>query len=173
MRYSAASRCCAPGHGATPVRPSARGVRKGFTLIELMLVFCLVGIVMAVAIRSVGDTIRRDRVNKAMAILSADMEQAFAVAARQRTPMRLLFDSTRMTFSVAQRSDTTLKYRVRQFKTGDLALDYMSISRTTLDIMPSGLSADTLSLRLGIYSKSNSLYDRTLRMSRGGMVRIK
>jgi Tfp pilus assembly protein FimT len=142
-------------------------------MLELIFVFVLVGLVFSIAIRSVGDTIRRDRVNKAMAILSADLEQAFAVAARQRTPMRLLFDSAKMTFSIAERSDTTLKYRVRQFKTGDLALDYMSMSRTTLDILPSGLSADTLSLRLGIYSKSNSLYDRTLRMSRGGMVRIK
>jgi Tfp pilus assembly protein FimT len=142
-------------------------------MLELIFVFVLVGLVFSIAIRSVGDTIRRDRVNKAMAILSADLEQAFAIAARQRTPIRLLFDSTRMTFSVAERSDTTLKYRVRQFKTGDLALDYMSISRNTVDVLPSGLSADTLSLRLGIYSKSNSLYGRTLRMTRGGMVRIK
>jgi type II secretion system protein H len=148
-------------------------VRTGFTLLELMVVLCMVGLIAAISIRSVGDTIRRDRINKAMAILSADLEQAFSLAARQRTPIRLLFDSTKMTFSVAERSDTTLKYRVRQFKTGDLALDYMSLSRTTLDILPSGLSADTLSLRLGIYSKSNSTYDRTLRMSRGGMVRIK
>ena len=137
------------------------------------MVFVLVGIVMAIAIRSVGDTIRRDRVNKAVAIVSADLEQAFAIAARQRTPVRLLFDSTKMTFAVAERADTTLKYRVRQFKNGDLQLDYFSVNRTTLDILPSGLSADTLSLRMGIYSKNNALYDRTLRMTRGGMVRIK
>ena len=137
------------------------------------MVFVLVGIVMAIAIRSVGDTMRRDRVNKAVAIVSADLEQAFALAARQRTPIRLLFDSTRMTFAVVERADTTLKYRTRQFKNGDLQLDYYSVSRNTLDILPSGLSADTLSLRMGIYSKNNSLYDRTLRMTRGGMVRIK
>ncbi len=137
------------------------------------MVFVLVGIVMAIAIRSVGDTIRRDRVNKAVAIVSADLEQAFAIAARQRTPVRILFDSARMTFAVAERADTTLKYRVRQFKSGDLQLDYFAVNRTTLDILPSGLSADTLSLRMGIFSKNNALYDRTLRMTRGGMVRIK
>ena len=78
-----------------------------------------------------------------------------------------------MTFAVAERADTTLKYRTRQFKTGDIQLDYFAVSRNTVDILPSGLSADTLSLRMGIYSKNNALYDRTLRMTRGGMVRIK
>ena len=142
-------------------------------MIEMLMVFVLLGLVMAIAIRSVGDTIRRDRVNKAVAIVSADLEQAFAIAARQRTPVRVLFDSARMTLAIAERADTTLKYRVRQFKTGDMQLDYYSVNRTTLDILPSGLSADTLSLRMGIYSKNNALYDRTLRMTRGGMVRIK
>lgn len=151
----------------------ARRGRDGFTLIELLIVLALVGAVSAISIRSVGDTIRRDRVQKAAAIISTDLEQAFAIAARQRTPMRLLFDSARKKFAVAERSDTTLKYRTRQFATGDLALDYIAVSRTTLDIMPSGLSADTLSMRIGIYSRNGSRYDRTIRMTRGGLVRIK
>ncbi len=155
-----------------PQLPGERA-RKGFTLVELLIVLALIGIVASIAIRSVGDTMRRDRVVKSIAILSTDLEQAFAVAGRLRAPVRLLFDSTKRTFSVANRSDTTLKYRTRQFATGDLALDYMSVSRNTLDIMPSGLSTDTLSLRIGIYSKNGTTYDRTIRMTRGGLVRVK
>lgn len=147
--------------------------RQGFTLVELLIVLALVGIVASIAIRSVGDTIRRDRVQKAVAILSTDIEQAFAIAASQRTPVRLLFDSARKSFAVASRSDTTFKYRTRQFATGDLALDYMSSSSASLDVLPSGLSADTLRVILGIYSRNGSTYDRTLLMTRGGMVRIK
>jgi prepilin-type N-terminal cleavage/methylation domain-containing protein len=147
--------------------------RAGFTLMEILLVLGLIGIVSAIAIRSSGDTIMRDRVNKVAAVISADLEQGFALAARQRTPIRVLIDSATMQISIAERSDTTMKYRTRQLKTGDMALGFISASRTNIDILPSGLSADTLSLRLGIYSKGGTTYSRTLRMTRAGMVRIK
>ena len=155
----------------TDHRPLA--TRAGFSMIELLIVLALVSIVASISIRSVGDTLQRDRVQKAAAIVSTDLEQAFALAGRQRAPMRLLFDSAKKTFAVALRSDTNFKYRVRQFASGDLALGYISVSRTTLDILPSGLSVDTLSLKLGMYSRNGTTYDRTIRMTRGGLVRIK
>jgi prepilin-type N-terminal cleavage/methylation domain-containing protein len=143
----------------------------GFTIIELLIVLTLIGLVAMISIRSVGDTIRRDRVQKALAIVSTDIEQSFALAARQRAPIRLLIDSTRKTFAAADRADTTMKFRTRQFATGDLALDYISTSSASLDVMPSGLSTDTLNVRFGIYSRNGTRYDRTLRMTRGGLVR--
>ena len=110
---------------------------------------------------------------KAAAIVSTDLEQAFALAGRQRAPVLVLIDSASRTFAIALASDTTLKYRTRQFASGDLALGYISASRASLSVMPSGLSSDTLSFRLGIYSRNGSRYDRTIRMTRGGLVRIK
>lgn len=142
-------------------------------MIELILVLTLVSLVASISIRSVGDTIQRDRVQKAVAIVSTDLELAFALAGRQRAPMLVLIDSTTRTFQIVLASDTTLKYRTRNFATGDLGLNYISASRPSLSVMPSGLSSDTLSLRLGIYSRNGSTYDRTIRMTRGGLVRIK
>ncbi len=156
----------------TAMQPRPQLSRKGFTLIELLVVLVLIGIVASIAIRSVGDTMRRDRVVKLTAILSTDLEQAFATAGRLRQPVRLLIDSAKRTISVANRSDTTLKYRTRQFVTGDLAIDFISANRSSLDIMPSGLSIDTLRLRIGIYSKNATTYSRTIRMTRGGLVRV-
>ena len=109
---------------------------------------------------------------KLAAILSTDLEQGFATAGRLRQPVRMLIDSTTRTISFANRSDTTLKYRTRQFATGDLAIDFISASRSSLDIMPSGLSTDTLKLRIGIFSKNGTTYSRSVRMTRGGLVRV-
>ena len=107
----------------------------GFTLVELLIVLALIGIVASIAIRSVSGTIRMRRPSaKATAIVSTDIEQAFALAARQRTPMRpAQFPATvARTFAVVERADTTLKYRTRQFVSGDLALDYISVSSRTI-----------------------------------------
>jgi prepilin-type N-terminal cleavage/methylation domain-containing protein len=147
--------------------------RDGFTMIEMLIVFVVFGVAAMISIRSVGDTLRRDRVRKTAAVLSADVEQAFAIAARQRAPIRLLFDSAKKTFSVALRSDTTYKFRTRSFgNTGDMQLDYISVNRNTLDIIPNGLAADTLRLTLGIFSKGGATYSTSLRATRGGLVRV-
>ncbi len=147
--------------------------RGGYSLAELLLVVVLIGIVSAMSIRSIGDTISRDRVQKVAAVLSTDIEQGFAIAARQRTPVRIMLDSAHMTIAFVDRADTTMKFRTRQLKTGDMALGFISSSRTNIDILPTGLAADTLSLKLGVYSRAGTTYSRTLRMTRAGMVRIK
>ena len=58
---------------AVPTRPARHmRARPAFTMIELLLVLTLIGAIAAIAIRSVGDTIRRDRVVKTAAIVSTD-----------------------------------------------------------------------------------------------------
>ena len=59
--------------------PSRR--RSGFTIIEMLTVFVVFGAVAMISMRAVGDTLRRDRVAKASAIVGTDIEQAFAIAA--------------------------------------------------------------------------------------------
>ena len=141
-------------------------------MIEMLVVFIVFGISAMIATRSVGDTLRRDRVSKASAVLSADIEQAFALAARQRSPIRIALNRANRTFVVIDRADTTVKYRTRNFKTGEFSLDTIMRNRDSLDIMPNGLATDTLSLTLGIFTKGGALYTRTIRVTRGGLVRI-
>jgi hypothetical protein len=45
-------------------------------------------------------------------------------------------------------------------------------NRDSLDVMPNGLATDTLSLTLGVFSTGGSLYTKTIRVTRGGMVRV-
>lgn len=154
--------------------PARAPRRAGFTMIEILVVFIVFGISAMIALRSVGDTLRRDRVQKTAAVLSADIEQGFSIAARLRVPVRVrLYDTTgRRQFIVRQRTDTTYKYRVRELRTGDFGLDTLIKSRDSLDIMPNGLATDTLRLTLGVKSKSGSWYWKVIRVTRAGLVRV-
>jgi prepilin-type N-terminal cleavage/methylation domain-containing protein len=145
--------------------------RSGFTMIEMLVVFVVFAAAVMIAIRSVGETLRRDKLAKTAAMVSSDLEQSFALAARQRAPVRLLISSTNRTISVASRADTTFKYRTRDFRSGEFTLDYLTTNDSLLDVMPTGLSTDTLNLVLGVYSGGKS-YSKTLRMTRAGLVRV-
>lgn len=151
---------------------SPRRIRAGFTFIEILTVFVIVGVSMMIATRSVGDAIRRDRVVKTAVVLGADIEQAFAIAGRQRRPIRIVIDSIDRTFSVTDRANPALKYRVRDLETSDLSVDFLSTSTDTLDLMPSGFATDTLRLILGVSIRDGATHTQTIRMSRGGLVRI-
>jgi prepilin-type N-terminal cleavage/methylation domain-containing protein len=149
--------------------PSRR--RSGFTMIEMLVVFVVFAATVVISIRSVGDTLRRDRVGKAAALMSTDLERAFALAARQRTPIRLLMNGPGLSFSIADRADTTFKYRTRDFSTGDFQLDFFRSNKDSLDVMPNGLATDTLNLTMGIYSGGRA-YSRVIRVTRAGLVRV-
>ena len=141
-------------------------------MIEMLVVFIVFGVSAMIATRSVGDTLRRDRLSKAMSVLSADIEQAFALAARQRTPIRIAMNDTARTFVLVDRADTTYKYRTRNFKTGEFSVDTLMNNRDSLDVMPNGLATDTLSLTLGVWTTGGALYTKTIRVTRGGLVRV-
>jgi prepilin-type N-terminal cleavage/methylation domain-containing protein len=160
-----------PHHTRMRLIPPTR--RSGFTMIEMIIVFVVFGAVAMISIRSVGETLRRDRVAKATAILGADIEQAFAIAARQRTPVMMVLDRANKTFSIIDRNSSTNIYRRRKFdKTADYGVDTLYANKDTIYIMPNGLATDTLNLTLRIVSRGGALYTKSVRSSLGGMVRV-
>ena len=151
--------------------PSRR--RSGFTFIEILVVFIVFSAVMAISVRSVGDTLRRDRVAKVSAIVGTDIEQAFSIAARQRLPVRMLIDRTNLKLTIVDRNDPTLIYKTRSFaRTGEYSLDSLWSNRDTIDIMPNGLATDTLKLSLVIKTRGGAPYAKSVRASKGGLVRL-
>ena len=147
--------------------------RSGFTFIELLVVFVVFAAVAAISLRSVGDTIRRDRVAKVGAIVGSDIEQAFSIAARQRLPVRMLVDRPNKTFTIVDRNTPTLIYKTRSFaRSGDYSVDSLWSNRDTIDIMPNGLATDTLKLSLVIKTRGGVPYAKSVRASIGGLVRL-
>jgi prepilin-type N-terminal cleavage/methylation domain-containing protein len=155
------------------MNPSPPRQRSGFTMIEMLIVFVVFGAVMLVSVRRVGDTIRRDRVSKVAAIVGSDMEQAFAIAARQRLPVRMKFSRANKTFQIVDRNTPTLVYKTRSFATsGEYGLDSIQSNHDYVDIMPNGLATDSTNLELFIRTTGGALYKKTVWASKAGLVKV-
>ena len=152
------------------ISPARR--RSGFTIIEMLVVFVVFGAVMMMSVRSVGDTLRRNRVAKVAAIVGSDVEQAFAIAARQRQPVRMKFSRVNRTFSIVDRNTPTLVYKTRSFATGEWGLDSIQSNHDNIDIMPNGLATDSTNLELFIKTTGGAWYKKTVWASKGGLVKV-
>jgi hypothetical protein len=76
-------------------------------------------------------------------------------------------------FSIVDRNTPTLIYKTRSFsRTGEYPLDSLWSNRDTIDIMPNGLATDTLKLSLVIKSRGGTPYAKSVRASKGGLVRL-
>jgi prepilin-type N-terminal cleavage/methylation domain-containing protein len=147
--------------------------RRGFTMIEMLVVFVVFGAVMLVSVRRVGDTLRRDRTAKVAAIVGSDVEQAFAIAARQRVPVRMKFSRSAKTFQIVDRNTPTLIYKKRSFATsGEYGLDSIQSNHDFIDIMPNGLATDSLHLDLFVKTTGGAWYTKTVYASKGGLVKV-
>lgn len=147
--------------------------RSGFTMIEMLVVFVVFGAVMLVSVRRVGDTLRRDRVAKVAAIVGSDFEQAFAIAARQRVPVRMKFSRVNKTFQIVDRNTPTLIYKQRSFATsGEYGVDSIQSNHDNIDIMPNGLATDSTRLELFIKTTGGAWYSKTVWASKGGLVKV-
>ena len=155
------------------MRPTSIRRRSGFSMLELLIVFIVFALVVKISIRSVGDTLRRDRASKAASIVGADIEQAFAIAARQRTPIMLVLDRLNRKISIIDRGTTTKIYRQRSFsRTSDYGVDSLYANRDTIVIMPNGIATNAWDLTLRFTSTSGTVYTKKVSASVGGMVRV-
>lgn len=151
--------------------PSRR--RSGFTVIELLVAMAVFGAVAMISVRAVGDTLRRDRVTKVSAIIGTDIEQAFAIAARLREPVRMVVDRTNKRFTIQDRNVSPTIYKSRSFAlSGEYGIDSLASNRDTVDIMPNGIATADWNLSLVIKTTGGAAYAKSVKVSRGGLVRV-
>jgi prepilin-type N-terminal cleavage/methylation domain-containing protein len=144
--------------------------RRGFTMIEMAMVFTLIAIMTAMAIPRIGRIMQSNRVNGVISTVASDMEQAFAISARFRRPMRISCDCANGIYTVADVAGGTV--RLRRAVVGDRDLGNMTLAfelpvAGIVDVFPSGVS--TTPLRVRITSGQST---RAVTLSTAGQVRI-
>ena len=141
-------------------------------MIELALTFTVIAIMAAMMIPKFGRDMQATRVRRQTAIIAADFEQAFTLAARFRKPMRLTCDCANQTYTLADRSDGTVRLRRRLGQDADLGNVTLNFNTTpgndqTIDIFPSGISDEQLTATI-----TSGASTRTVTVSTAGHVRV-
>jgi prepilin-type N-terminal cleavage/methylation domain-containing protein len=141
--------------------------RPGFGLIETIVVLVIVGLLVRIAVVKTSRIMRHERVNRAAQVIVQDLQNGFAMAGRQRAPVRLTFNSTAKTYAFSDRATGTV-YQTRLMSGGtEYQLSSLSSSSNTVDILPNGIGSTpfTVTIALGDYT-------RQVTASSAGFVRL-
>ncbi|HYC52308.1 MAG TPA: prepilin-type N-terminal cleavage/methylation domain-containing protein [Gemmatimonadaceae bacterium] len=154
---------------APPITRSAirQSLRRGFSLIEILVTVGLIGIALYISIPRVSRLSNQSRVQRAARMLQAEVQQAFAIAGRNRVPIRLTWNSSALQLQVTNLAGNTV-FRRAGVGSGSFGLTASDVTMTpaTLTVFPNGLADD--SLRIVV---SRSGFTQTVRVARSGMIR--
>src|SRR4051812_12562350 len=140
----------------------------GFTLMELIAVVVILGILATMTGPAMSRIVRHQRANRAATVIAADLQNAFAVAARQRQPVRIQADAATRSYQFVDRK-TGAVLRIRTFygDTSEYRLTKLVFTPATIDVFPSGISSTQVSIDL-----ANGDYNKTITASTAGFIRI-
>jgi Tfp pilus assembly protein FimT len=133
-----------------------------------MVVLVIIGVTSSITLGKLNQLMVMTRIQRAAASVQNDMEAAFAIAVRNRRPIRISWNSATQQMTVTDRAGTTV-FRRTNLSLGSYGLrsSDVSFSASPIEVYPDGFASDTLSITI---SRSN--ITKHVRMSRAGMVRI-
>jgi prepilin-type N-terminal cleavage/methylation domain-containing protein len=148
--------------------PVRHPLRAGFTLVEVLVAVGLVGIAMYLSLPKVSRLSSQSRVQGAAQMMQSEVQQAFAIAGRNRVPVQLTWNSSALQLQVTDLAGSVV-YRRAGVGTGSgfgLNASNVTVTPTTLTVFPNGLANDSL-----VITVSRSGYAKTVRVARSGMIR--
>jgi|ERR1051325_4686184 prepilin-type N-terminal cleavage/methylation domain-containing protein len=150
-----------------PVSPFRK--RPAFSLVEVLVVMTLIGIAAALSIPKVSKLSNQAKIQRAAQALRLEVQQAFAIAGRNRAPVRIKWSSANMQVQTTNLAGSTVYRRLGLGAGGgyNLLSSEVSVVPTTLTVFPNGLADDTL-----VFSLTRSGYSRRIWVSKSGMVRV-
>jgi prepilin-type N-terminal cleavage/methylation domain-containing protein len=157
-----------------PRRPTARDVRASekprnaaFSLLEMVAVMTIMGLLIAIAVPKIARIIQHERVNHAAQIVVADLQNGFAMAGRQRAPVRLTFTSSTKSYVFTDRATGKI-FQVRFMDNGsEYALSSLTSVPATVDVLPNGIGSTAFTVTV-----AQGNYSRKVTASSAGFVRL-
>lgn len=142
--------------------------RPGFTAVELIVLVTIIGVLASIGGPALSRIVRHGRTNKAAIVVASDLQNAFAVAARQREPVTITADSTTKSYQFIDRKTGSV-LRIRSFygDTSEYRLSRLVFNPTTVDVFPSGVSSSPITVDL-----ANGDYARKITASTAGFIRV-
>ena len=153
--------------GAMQTSSSSRR-RRGFSLLELLIVVIMIGLISLMAFGRTSSIVTQWRVSRAAQALGEELQSAFALVGRNRKPIRIVLDESKMEVRLTGRNGVT--FRRRNFGPSSeykLEANDVEASSLVIEVFPPGLASDSLSVVISRHGKF-----RRVRMLRGGLVQI-
>ena len=148
-------------------RSRIAGRTSGFSMLEMLIVLIIIAILVGIAIPKISTLMRHERVNRAAQVLVQDLQNGFAMAGRQRAPVRLTFTPSTKTYVFSDRASGTV-LQTRVMATGsEYSLTALTPSVTTVDILPNGIGSAAFTVDL-----VNGDYQRRVWASTAGFIRM-
>jgi len=139
-------------------------------MVELALTFTVIAILAGMMVPKIGRFMQATRISRQTAIVAADLEQAVALAARYRRPMRISCTCGTGTYTIADRNGGTVRLSRTLGEDADLGsvtLAFELAPGGVVDVFPSGVTSATLRVRL-----TSGISTRAVTLSTAGYVRI-
>ncbi len=145
--------------------------RRGFTMIEMLIVVMTVGLLAAVALPSLSRAVASQGVHAAASVMAADIEAGFSLAARSRRPMVFTCSATLRRCRVTDQATGAVRFERLYTRTSGFevrALEWTP-TNTSLPVVigPSGLASQGFTVTLTTGSSAKRVV-----ALRSGLVRI-
>jgi prepilin-type N-terminal cleavage/methylation domain-containing protein len=148
---------------------SHKYTRHGFSMMEMLVVIVILGVLSAMVGPAMSRVVRHNRVNRSATLIAADLQNAFAVAARQREPVRIQADAATRSYQfVDRKTGAVLKIRTFYGDTSEYRLTSLVFTPAVIDVFPNGVSSAAATIDL-----ANGDYSKQITASTAGFIRVK
>ena len=137
-------------------------------MIELIMVFVIIGIVVAVVAPRVSRSTRAVKLDRARRTIAGDMQLASALAARHRKPVRLVRFTSGTGYQIEDRAATPTVFVRRDYgAASEYTLSTLTFAPETTYFFPNGIASNALTVTLASDGPT-----KDVTMTTAGFVRV-